>query len=239
MSEAISNNNKGSQREMGTFEKIYNLFFAPRKTFESIDRKPAWLTPMVIVVVVVLLFTIVVMPIMIPQQMEKQRAKMEEKGMSAEQIDKAMEMGEKFGRILGPISAGVGTVIYLLAISGLFLFVGNIILGGKSSFKKLLSVVCYTSLIGSLNSIILLPIILSKENMDVHFSLAAFMSSDTTETFLYQFLKNIDLFWIWQIIVAGIGIAVIYKFSTKKSITMVASLYVIYMVISLALTAIF
>jgi len=90
-----------------------------------------------------------------------------------------------------------------------------------------------------LNSIILLPMILSKKTMEVHFSLAAFMSADASETFLYQLLKKIDLFAFWQIVVAGIGVAVIYKFTTKKAIAMVASLYVLYMVISLAWTAIF
>lgn len=227
------------QAESGTFEKIYNVFFAPRKTFESIDRKPDWLIPMVIVVAIAVLFTIIIMPIALPQQMEKQREKMEERGMAAEEIDRAMAMGERIGKTVGPITTGVVTIIFLLLIPGIFMFMGNIILGGKTTFKKLLSVFCYSSLIGSLNTIILLPMILSKKTMEVHFSLASFMSADVSESFLYQLLKKIDLFAIWQIIVAGIGVAVVYKFTTKKSIIMVASLYVIYMIVSLAWKSIF
>jgi hypothetical protein len=84
-----------------------------------------------------------------------------------------------------------------------------------------------------------MPIIFSKKTMEVHFSLAAFMSSDAAETFLYQLLKKIDLFAIWQIAVAGIGVAIVYKFTTKKSITMVASLYIIFIIISLAWHSLF
>ena len=235
MNEAISND----QNELGTFAKISNVFFAPQKTFASIDRKPDWIIPLAIVLIITLLFTVVIMPIAIPEQMSKQRAKMEERGMSPEEIDRAMEIGEKAGKIAGPISAVVVSILFLLVISGILMFVGNIILGGKTSFKKLFSVVCYSSLIGSLNQLILLLIIPFKKTMDVHFSLAAFMSSDSSETMLYQLLKKIDLFTIWEIIVMGIGVAVIYKFTTKKSIGMVASLYVIYIILSLVWRSIF
>jgi hypothetical protein len=239
MSGINSIDSTNSQQEMNVVQRVFGVFFSPRKTFEDIDRKPDWVVPMVIVVIIAVLFTIIIMPIALPQQMDKQREKFEERGMSDEEIERAMEMGGKFGRIIGPIGAAVGSVVYLLAIAGIFMFVGNTILGGKTTFKKLVSVVCYSSLIGSLNSIILLPMILSRKTMEVHFSLAAFMSADASETFLYQLLKKIDLFAFWQIVVAGIGVAVIYKFTTKKAIAMVASLYVLYMVISLAWTAIF
>ena len=228
-----------SQKEMGALEKIMNVFFAPRKTFESVDRKPDWLIPMVIVVIVSLVFTIIAMPIIMPEQMAKQREKMEEKGMTNEQIEKAQEMGAKVGKFVGPISSIVVVVVVLLVISGIYLFAGNIVLGGKTIFKKVLAVVCYSSLIGSLGQLILLPLVMTKKTMSVSFSLASFMSPDASETALYHILKHIDLFAFWQIIVAGIGIAVIYKFTTKKSIIMVASLYVIYILISLGVKSIF
>jgi len=226
-------------QKIGTFGKIYNIFFSPRITFESVDEKPDWLVPMTIVVIVALIFGLVAMPVIMPEKMAEQRLKLEERGMSPQEIDRAMEMGEKFGKRIAPVGAIVGTVIYLTVVAGIFLFIGNIILGGKTSFKKMLSVVCYSSLIGSLGSLILLPLVLSKQTMDVHFSLAAVMSSEASKTILYQFLKKIDLFAIWQIFVAGIGVSAIYKFTTQKSVLMVASLYVVYILISLVWFSIF
>ena len=236
----MSEQNSVSEKEMGTFEKIYNVFLAPSKTFQSIDRKPDWIIPMAIVLAVVLLVTIFIMPIVMPEKMAEQRAKMEEKGMSPEEIDRAVEMGESIGSKAGPVMGVVSTFIVLLIIAALLMFTCGIILGGeKTSFKKVLSVVSYTSLIGSLGSLILLPVILSKKTAEVGFNLASFMSSDASESFLYQLLKKVDLFMIWEIIVAGIGLAVIYKLTTKKTITAVALLYVIVVAIGLGLQNIF
>ena len=228
-----------NSNQMSTFDKIVNVFVEPKTTFRSINRHPDWIVPMIIILAVVVLFTTIIMPIVLPEQMEKQKTKMAEQGMSDEEIAKAMDVGQKVGKIVGPISAGVMTIIYILAISGILLFCGNIILGGETTFKKVLSVVTYSSLIGSLGSLLILPLILTKKTMHVGFSLAVFMSSDAHDTPLYQFLSKIDFFAIWQIIVVGIGLSVIYKFSTQKSITMVAVLYVLYIVISVGVTAIF
>jgi hypothetical protein len=234
MSDHVMNETSAPTKEMGAFTRMMNIFLAPRQAFESIDRKPDWLIPLVIILLVMVVFTIQIMPIVMPIQMEKQRVKMEERGMSADQIDQAMSMGEKTGKIIGPIAGVVTYAIILLLISGIVLFVGNILMGGKTTFKKIFSVVTYSSLIGTLNQILVLPIILSKKTAEVHFSLATFLPVDNAETLMYQFLKKFDLFAIWSLIVMGIGIAVIYRFTTKKSMTMVTALYVVYMAISLA-----
>lgn len=225
--------------QLSTFDKITNVFIEPHTTFKSIDHQPDWLIPMIIILAVVVLFTTIIMPIVLPEQMAQQKEKMEERGMSPQEVDNAMEIGQKIGRIVGPITAGIITVVYLLAISGLLLFCGNFILGGESNFKKVLSVVTYSSLISSLGSLLLLPLILTKKTMHVGYNLAAFMSSDANQTPLYQFLSKIDFFAIWQVVVVGIGLAVIYKFTLKKSITLVAVLYAIYTAISVGIKAVF
>ncbi|MBD3290041.1 hypothetical protein GF337_14630 [candidate division KSB1 bacterium] len=228
-----------SNHQMSTFDKIVNVFVSPRMTFQSINRKPDWVIPMIIVVAVAVMFTTFIMPIVLPEQMEQQREGFEERGMSEEEIARAMEMGQKVGRIVGPISAGVMTIVYLLAVAGVLLFCGNIILGGETNYKRVLSVVSYSSLIGSLGTILLLPLVLAKKTMHVNYSLAVLMSSEAHDTPLYQSLSKIDFFAIWQVIVVGIGLSVIYKFTTKKSITLVAILYALYAIISVIITMLF
>ncbi len=71
MSDFNSTNNIGTQQELNVIQRIFGVFFSPRRTFEDIDRKPDWLVPMVIVLVIAVLFTIIIMPIALPQQMEK------------------------------------------------------------------------------------------------------------------------------------------------------------------------
>ncbi len=231
--------NSYAANEPGIFEKIFNVFVAPQKTFESVDRKPDWLVPMAIVVIIAIFYSIMIMPIAMNEGMDKQRVKMEERGMSPDEIDRAMEMGKKFGNVFGIVGGSVGPILYLLLIAGLFLFIGNTILAGQTTYTRMLSVVSYTSLIGSVGSLILLPLILSKKTMEVSFSLASFLSVESSESFLYQLLKKIDFFTIWQIIVAGIGFAIIYKFTTKKGIAAIAGLYIVIIGIVLILQSIF
>ena len=234
MSDNINNIAENSQNNIGFMGKAFNIFLDPKKTFHSLDNKPDWIMPLIVILIIAVTFTYLIMPIVMPIQMEKQAEKMAEQGMSAEQIETATATGEKIGKIVGPIAGGLSTFIMIMAIAALLLFIGNTMLGGKTTFKKIMSVITYTSLIDSLNSLIILPLILSKKIMEVHFSLATFLSNDASETILYQILKKFDLFAIWEVIVAGIGISIIYKFTTKKSITIVASLYIIYSIISLA-----
>ena len=233
MSDNVAMAPQTEKQDMSVVQRMLNIFVAPRQAFESINRKPDFLVPFIIVLLVIVAFTFAIMPVVMPTQMEKQRAKMEERGMSEEQINQAMSIGQKTGTIIGPIAAGVSTAIILLVMAGLYMFTGNVMLGGQTTFKHVFSVVTYSALIGSLGQLLSLPIILSKKTAEVHFSLATFLSEDSVETILYQFLKKIDLFAVWGIIVTGIGLAVIYRFTTKKGVTISAIWYVLYMVISL------
>ncbi|MBN2010826.1 YIP1 family protein [candidate division KSB1 bacterium] len=234
MSDQLNSAAQTPQAEMSVIQKIINVFVSPKQTFESIDRKPDWVIPFVIILLVAIAFMILTMPVLGPIQMEKQRAKMEERGMSDQQIEQAMSIADKpIMKIIGPVIGTITIIIIFLAISGIVMLVGNMSLGTKASFKKVFSAFTYTSLIGSLNQLLILPIMLNKNSAEVHFSLATFQSVDNADTLMYQFLKKIDLFAIWQIAVLGIGLAIIYRTTTKKSTTMVAGLYVVYMAISL------
>lgn len=171
----MTNIDQSNGKEMSKFSKIINVFLAPRSTFESIDRKPDWIVPLLIVVIIAFVISFLIMPFALDRQFDMQRAKMQERGMSDEEIENALELGRPIAEKVGPISALVVTAIFLVILAALLYFLGNIILGGKTTFKKIFSVVTYTSLIGSLGSLVLLPIMLSKRSVDVHFSLATFM----------------------------------------------------------------
>ncbi|MBN1154531.1 YIP1 family protein [candidate division KSB1 bacterium] len=214
-------------KEMSTINRIFNIFVSPRTTFESIDRKPDWFIPILIFVIITTIVSFFIMPIALDQQFEQQRIKMQERGMSDEEIETALTMGRKYAEKIGPISAPVSAVIILVIIAAVVYFLGNVILGGKTSFKKILSVISYTSLIGGLGGLLLLPIMLSKKSMNVHFSLATFLPDKSAETVIYQLLKSVDFFMLWQIFVAGIGMAVLYRMSTKKTTTALIVLYVV------------
>ncbi|NOZ62730.1 MAG: YIP1 family protein [Calditrichaeota bacterium] len=214
--------------EMNFFEKLINVFFAPRKTMESIDRKPLWVLPFIVVLVLITLFTALTINISLQEQLPKQRAAMEEKGMSTDQIDNAMEIGHKVGKIIGPISALIVSGIFTALMALIIWFVGNIVLGGLAPFKKVFTVYVYSTFISILGMFIKLPLIFQKKTMDINFSLASFFNPDNINKFMYSFLKSIEVFEVWRFFVLAIGFAVVYRFSMKKSAWTMFALFLIY-----------
>lgn len=51
-------------------------------------------------------------PEMLTKAMEQQQTAMADKGMSQEQIDKALEMGTKYGAIFGAIATAISTLVF-------------------------------------------------------------------------------------------------------------------------------
>ena len=41
-----------SAKEMGVFDRFIGVFTSPRETFESIDRKPTWLFPLLLAIII-------------------------------------------------------------------------------------------------------------------------------------------------------------------------------------------
>ncbi len=218
--------------KQNVFQRVLGIFFSPQKTFEALDQKPDWLIPLIIAIVVTVLVTIFVMPITMPEQMDKQREKMAEQGMSQEQIDQATQLGSKIGYIAGPITAAVGTAVIMLIFAGLLFFAGNVILGGKTTFSRIFSGYNYSYLIPIIGSLVKLPLILQKKTIDIHFSLASFLSEPESKSFVFNILKSTDIFLIWQYVVLAIGFAVFYKFSLRKAGIVILILAILHIVVS-------
>ncbi len=214
--------------EMNFLSRMFGVFFSPQKTMESINHKPGWVVPLIVILLATVILSVISMPVTIPYQLEKQRTAMEERGMSDEEIDQALEMSAKITKFAIPAGGLIMGGIFLVIIALVVWFVGNIILGGETNFARVFSVFLYSSFISLFGGIIKLPIIFSRQTPDVHFSIASFFNPDSLNKWLYSFLKTIELFQIWQFIVLAIGFAVIYKFSMKKAGWAMFFLFIVY-----------
>jgi hypothetical protein len=225
--------------EMGALQKIIGVFTSPTKTFQSLDRNPSWLLPIIIYMVVNLGFIFLAKDIIIQEELTRQENKMLEQGMDSEQMDQRLAIIEKSMQYTVPIFGLVFSGLFVLIVAGVFMFVGNVVLGGTSTFKKIFAITAYSFLILCVGALVTLPLVLARQSMQVSFSLAALMSDEARKTFLYQLLSKVDIFWIWWLAVYSIGLAVIYKMKTQKMAMAVAAVYLIYAVAAAALTALF
>lgn len=223
---------------MSGFSKVINTYFEPRKVFESLKIKSTWLVPFIIFVVLGLVTTWFMHPLrmkqVITQIEENERYTEEQKEMIIDRIGSSdrppiYQMG-----VIPLFMFG-----YLILFSGILYFVFNVLLGGGSSFKRVLSVFSYSTLIAIPQSIVQLPLALSKQTADVNTSLAIFLSTESKGTFFHSVLKGFDIFTLWQVIVISIGLAVMYNYTTKKSFTTVFIMWVLLIVVGAGLSSLF
>ena len=223
------------RKEMGAFERIIGVFTSPKETFESIDTRPTWLLPFVIIMVITLGFMAINMDINIKDQM----AALDHRDMPAEQYQRARANLEGPMRYVQFGIVPIATLIVWAILSGIFLFAGNTVMGGGGTFKRVFSVVAWSGLIGALGYIVKQVLVVFKgTNRGVTTSLAALLPAPElggNTSVLYKLLSKFDIFTIWQLVIWIIGFAIVFSFTNKKSAAMVISLFVIWTVVSIVL----
>lgn len=225
--------------KLNVFQQIMGVFFSPTKTFQAIDEKPNFLVPLILIILISIVIAYVIMPTIMPAQMEKQREKLAERGMSDEDIERAMATGEKVGSIFGIVGAGISPIIMLLIAAGILMFICSVILGGSTSFMKVFSIMSYSWLISLLGGLVKIPLIIKQKTPDIHFSPATFLPEEQAKSFFYNLLKSFDIFSIWQYIVLAIGVAIIYKFSNQKAGIAVGILFLIFALFGATMASLF
>ncbi|MCI0695749.1 YIP1 family protein [candidate division KSB1 bacterium] len=219
----------------GPFERLIGVFVSPASTMQDIAARPSWVLPLIIVTIVGSVSAFFLKGVILQTQLEA----MEKRNMTAEQIEQARPMMEKMMTYTVPLVPLVTTPLFYLVIAGLLMFTGNVILGGEAKFSQLFAVTCWSGTITALSSIINVPIMVNKGVMESATSLSSLLPSEENKTLLYNLFSQIDLFWIWWVAVIGFGVAAVYKFSTRKAMTTVFAMWVIYVVIAVAIKSIF
>ncbi len=226
------------EKPMSGVSKVFNLFFEPRKVFQSLNLKPTWIVPYIIVALLSIGFFYYTYPYIMDQQVQRiennDRIPQQAKG---EIIEKLKEQSHPPLWQLG--IAPAGTLVTFVIIAAVLFFVFNVLLGGDSSYRRVFSLYCYSSLVAIPSMIVKFPLIMAKGNMNVQTSPALVLSPDSQGSFLYSVLSSFDVFTIWQVILLSIGLGVMYKFSTKKAFVAVLILWMIWIGLKSGLGSVF
>lgn len=215
-------------KDMNILSRIINVFVSPSQTFQAVSAKPKWGVALVISLLLTFGAMYTLTPIIMTEQKSAMEEKMSERGMSGDRIDQAVQQAQKVQKYtIAPAAAIVGLIMTFI-LAGLWLFIGNTILGGEAKYSQMLGVIVYSGYIGLFGLLVKLPLMLSQHTMNIHFSLATFMSDAAKDTFLYKFLMNIELFNLWTIAVYSIGIAIVARLKVKSVWPWVLMLTVLY-----------
>jgi hypothetical protein len=223
------------EKTLGGASKIINIFFEPKKVFGSLKIKPTWLVPFIIVALLGMAFYYFAYPMIMSEQIARIESNDKIPAEQKEVIIEKMQGEHPPALQLG--IAPIGVLFYLAIASAVLFFVFNVLLGGDSTFRRVFSVYCYSGLVGIPGTIVKLPLTLVKKSADVQTSLAILLSPEAKGSFLYSVLSSFDIFVIWQVILVSMGLAVIYKFTPKKSYSTVIVVWIIWIFLKSAVSS--
>ena len=194
-----------------SFAGLYRVFISPSELFEQLKSSPRVLVPYIVMGVVLVFYALATSDIMLRMQLEAilEQGTQLPSGFNADSL-----------RYTGMAAVVAFGLLTPLVASWLALFFGNFIMAGKATFKQLLSVMLYGEIIFMAGLLVHLPMILLKNTLLITLSLAAIVPNPDPSSPVWVGLSKLGFFNIWEIIVIGIGLSVVFGFSRNKGYTL-------------------
>jgi Yip1 domain len=243
---------------LGPIQRLGGTLFSPGETFEDVNRKPTFVVPIIIAMIVAVASTTFFEWRVKPDWDQIMRAqakkRIEKSGQSAteEQIQQQVSIGKAIAKFAPLIAVVVTPIIYVI-LAGIYAL-GMMFIQAKTTFKKILSVVSWTSaatgIVGAIVSIAALMVRDPSELRTLDPSqfgsiaptnMGAFLASDTAAA-LGALARSLDVFTIWWLILLSIGFAAIAgsrKITSGKTGAMVFGFWAVLVVVKVAWAAMF
>jgi hypothetical protein len=204
-----------------------NVFASPSEAFEGIRTSPTrasvWVVPLIVVMLFSSCFVWMIFSndAMKNQVIDSQRERMQEQvaagKITQDRADQTMEQMEKAGGMM--IAFGIIGAIFMITITffvvGLiFWLIGRFGLKAVGGYGKYLELWGATQCIGVLGIIVTMLLAMAFSSMYASPSGAlAVLGNYNPKDATHRLLSSINFFLIWQLVVAGIGMA---KYSGKS-----------------------
>lgn len=201
----------------GLFGRAIGIIFSPTETFKSVVNSPR---PAGILFLVCLVMGLATGG---PQLTAAgKRAALQ---MQVEQVERftgqpvtpeqytQMERGASFGAYITMGSMFVAIPVMTVLFSALYWAFFNIVLGGSAGFGQVVSVTAHSQVITALGALLGAPIQLLQGSLSQAgpFNLGALAPMLDPGSGLALFLGSVTFFGLWQSVVGGIGLGVLYR----------------------------
>jgi len=192
----------------GPFSVMANVFIAPTKAFEDIPERPVIWSPLIAVSLFAVLFWVITFDQMLPVILAAQGAE----GVNPDDLGAAKNIILLSMVAIMPIAIALFSVIETLLA-----WAFGAVLGGKSKFGAIFSVVMLSGLIATVGRLLITaPMIAMKDTIYISLGPAAFLSDQSYNSVAYAVLNQFDIFGIWGLIVLGFGFSRVFNLSTAK-----------------------
>ena len=213
--------------------EFFNTITTPVAAFEKIlaEKLPVWV-PLVLIIFTAVVTTHFTYDVSLDRQIElmeyNEDIPEDQADMAIQQMDKLKEPPLRYIFYVLPVIT-VPVMYALMAV--FFLLVGNFVLGGKATFADVFNVTIYAGAISIFQFIIQIAYVLITGTGPLLTSPAAFLPLEDAFTVMYKVLSALDIFVIWYLVIVGLGLKVLYKFTTGKAMLIPFGLYAIYVII--------
>ena len=214
--------------------RIAGVIMSPRQTYADVAARPRWLG--------VLLVTIVISgaaTFWFQSSEAGQKAIRDQLDQTAELIETATGKplpDEQYNAMLAGAPRApyqsiafilIGTPIMCAVLAGILLGVFNGIVGGNARFKQVFAVVAHSGVIWTLAAVFNALMGFTTGRASGAASVAVFFPMLGDTGFATNFLRAIDVFYLWGFFNLAIGLAVLYRQRTAPVAATFISLYVI------------
>lgn len=216
--------------------RLGQLFFAPGKLFESLrDHAPWGGTLLALLGAIVSVQLVVFFAISDEIFADYFRQAMLDAGQQLppeEQLAQVVKFQKMIGVIVGPVMTGI-TAFFAAFVMWLMF---SVVAGGKAGYGKYMGVVTHVMFIAVVGAVVSLPLMISTGNLEISLSPALFLPEDVKRTsFLYMAMAKLDVFTLWVMAVAGIGVAAVNR--TRNWAVYAATLTVVYVLLTAGVPA--
>lgn len=203
----------------GLPSRAVRVFLAPGELFEALDRKPAWLDALLLATALSLATTLLIPEELVRETMLRQ---VPEGGDAAA----AREMAG-FVRTAGIVAAVVGPAIVTALIAAVTYLIFSLVLGGRSTYRKLFSAAAHVMLIPSLGALATVPLVLATGDVQTSLALHLLAPGLDAESYLFRFLRGLNVFGLAGTAAMGVAVGTLYEeHSTGTSAAVLLVLYV-------------
>lgn len=228
--------------DAGLLTRVAGVIVSPARTFATIVAYPRPAFVLAFVCLVIGLATA------IPQLSERGRQSLLETQVATiERMTRQTVTPETYARMQQGVryapytsfgSVFVSIPVVSLLIAAVFWAIFNAVLGGTASFKQVLGIVTHAQVIGALGVLVSAPIIWFQgiQSLGGPFNLGALAPMLDPASSIATFLSGISVFTLWQIIVAAIGLGVLYR---RRPAYIASFLIAAYLLLAAGFTALF
>jgi hypothetical protein len=200
--------------------RVGRVLFAPTATFEELRRAPTWGVALVLLCVLSLVIGSLTEARLDPESL---RTFLEERGLSAEQVDETLEQQlspSTARRYLQAVTKLGGAGLFYLAAAGAFWAMARL-MGSELGYKQSLSTTVHGLMPFGVATLVAIPVVLSRPSIDFRetFSgeflashLGAFLGGEAGPV-ARAALSSVDLFSFWCIALLVVGFATVGRLS--------------------------